>query len=116
MTARTYYMDTYRTHASPDAMLQEGQKALAEIAQFKPDIVFTLDDAAVRQVMVPLIGRSDVSVVFSGMNGQPEMYNEIKKYMDSRAHPGSNVTGVYKKLYVAQSLKVMAHAVPAAAE
>jgi hypothetical protein len=36
--------------------------------------------------------------------------------MDSRAHPGSNVTGVYKKLYVAQSLKVMAHAVPAAAE
>ena len=36
--------------------------------------------------------------------------------MDSRAHPDSNVTGVYKKLYVAQSLKVMAHAVPAAAE
>jgi hypothetical protein len=30
--------------------------------------------------------------------------------MDSRAHPGSNVTGVYKKLYVAQSLKVMAQA------
>jgi len=30
--------------------------------------------------------------------------------MDSRAHPGSNVTGVYKKLYVAQSLKVMARA------
>jgi len=28
--------------------------------------------------------------------------------MDSRAHPGSNATGVYKKLYVAQSLKVMA--------
>jgi hypothetical protein len=32
--------------------------------------------------------------------------------MDSRAHPGSNVTGVYEKLYVAQSLKVMAQAVP----
>ena len=32
--------------------------------------------------------------------------------MDSRAHPGSNVTGVYKKLYVAQSLKVMAQVVP----
>jgi hypothetical protein len=27
--------------------------------------------------------------------------------MDSRAHPGSNVTGVYEKLYVAQSLKVI---------
>jgi hypothetical protein len=30
--------------------------------------------------------------------------------MESRAHSGSNVTGVYKKLYVAQSLKVMAQA------
>src|SRR5262249_54034232 len=97
---------------SPEAMLQEGQKALAEVAQFKPDIVFTLDDAAIRQVMLPLIGRSDVSVVFSGMNGQPEMYDGIRKYMDSRARPGGNVTGVYEKLYIAQSLKVMALAVP----
>ncbi len=32
--------------------------------------------------------------------------------MDSWAHPGSNVTGVYEKLYAAQSLKVMALAVP----
>jgi len=46
------------------------------------------------------------------MNGQPEMYNEMKKYLDSRARPGSNVTGVYEKLYAAQSLKVMAQAIP----
>ena len=62
--------------------------------------------------MLPLIGRTDLSIVFSGMNGQPEMYDGIKKYMDSRAKPGSNVTGVYEKLYAAQSLKVMAQAVP----
>jgi hypothetical protein len=53
-----------------------------------------------------------MSVVFSGMNGQPEMYDGIKKYLDSRARPGSNVTGVYEKLYVAQSLRVMSQAVP----
>ncbi len=105
-------MDTYRTNGTPDAMQREGQTALAEIAEFKPDIVFVLDDAAVRFVMMPLVGRTDISVVFSGMNGQPEMYNEIKKYLDSWAHPGSNVTGVYEKLYAAQSLKVMAQAVP----
>jgi hypothetical protein len=29
--------------------------------------------------------------------------------MDGRCHPGSNVTGVYEKLYV---LKVMAQAMP----
>jgi len=112
LTVKSYYMDTYRTNAAPEAMVREGQKALAEIAEFKPDIVFVLDDAAARQVMVPLIGRTDLSIVFSGMNGQPEMYNELKKFMDSRARPGGNVTGVYEKLYAAQSLKVMAQAVP----
>lgn len=113
LTVRSYYMDTYRANATPEAMQREGQKALKEIEEYKPDLVFVLDDAAARQVMVPLVGRSDVSVVFSGMNGQPEVYNELKKFMDSRARPGSNVTGVYEKLHVAQSLKVMAQAVPA---
>jgi len=112
LTVRSYYMDTYRNNATPDAMLREGQRALAEIAEFKPDIVFVLDDAAVRFVMLPLLGRTDLSVVFSGMNGQPEMYDEMKKYLDSRARPGSNVTGVYEKLYAAQSLKVMVQAIP----
>jgi ABC-type uncharacterized transport system substrate-binding protein len=112
LMVRSYYMDTYRTNATPEAMQREGQSALAEIAEFKPDIVFVLDDAAARQVMMPLVGRADVSVIFSGMNGQPEMYNGLRHYMDSRARPGSNVTGVYEKLYVAQSLKVMAQAVP----
>jgi putative ABC transport system substrate-binding protein len=46
------------------------------------------------------------------MNGQPEMYDGLKKFMDSRTRPGSNVTGVYERLYAAQSLKVMAQAVP----
>ena len=113
LTVQSYYMDTYRTNATPEAMKSEGQKALAEIADFKPDVVFVLDDAAVRQVMLPLIGRTDLSIVFSGMNGQPEIYNEPKHYLDSWAHPGGNVTGVYEKLYAAQSLKVMAQAVPA---
>ena len=112
LAVKRYWMDTYRVNATPEAMEQQGKIALAEIAAFKPDIVFTLDDAAVAQVMMPLVGRPDVSVVFSGMNGQPEMYDARKHYMESWAHPGSNVTGVYEKLYAAQSLKVMALAVP----
>ncbi len=109
---RSYYMDTYRTNTTPESMQREGQKALKEIGEFKPDIVFALDDAAVAQVMMPLVGRDDISVVFSGMNGQPEMYNERKHYMESWAHPGSNVTGVYEKLYAAQAVKVMEQAIP----
>jgi len=112
LEVRTYHMDTYRTNTSPESMQREGEKALQEISEFKPDIVFTNDDAAVAQVMLPLIG-GNIAVVFSGMNGQPEMYNAQKKIMDSRARPGGNVTGMYEQLYAAQSLKVMMEAVPA---
>ena len=112
LEVKSYYMDTYKTNTTPDSMHSEGQKALQQISEFKPDIVFTLDDAAVAQVMMPLVGRDDISVAFSGMNGQPEMYNERKHYMESWAHPGSNVTGVYEKLYAAQAVKVMEQAVP----
>ena len=112
LQVKTYYMDTYKTNTSPESIHREGQKALQEISEFKPDLVFVNDDAAVAEVMMPLVGRDDISVVFSGMNGQPEMYNERKHYMESRARPGSNVTGVYEKLYAAQAVKVMEQAVP----
>src|ERR1700720_3801077 len=35
LTVRSYYMDTYRTNATPEAMQAQGQKALQEIAEFK---------------------------------------------------------------------------------
>jgi putative ABC transport system substrate-binding protein len=112
LEVRRYYMDTYRINVTDEAMRQQGSIALAEIAEFKPDIVFALDDSAVAEVMMPLVGHKDIAIVFSGMNGQPEMYNARKKYMDTWAHPGGNVTGVYEKLYAAQSLRVMTQALP----
>jgi putative ABC transport system substrate-binding protein len=111
LQVKTYYMDTYKTNTSPESMHSEGQKALQEISEFKPDLVFVNDDAAVAQVMMPLVG-GNIPIVFSGMNGQPEMYNERKHFMESWAHPGGNVTGVYEKLYAAQAVKVMEQAVP----
>jgi putative ABC transport system substrate-binding protein len=112
LSVKSYHMDTYRTNATPEAARGQGEIVLKQIAEFKPHVVVTLDDAAVQQVMLPLVGRPDVAIVFSGMNGQPETYNERKKFMVSRARPGSNVTGVYEKLYAAESLRVMARAIP----
>jgi ABC transporter substrate binding protein len=111
LEVKAYYMDTYRTNTTPEAMRREGEKALQEINEFKPDLVFANDDAAVAQVMMPLVG-GDIPIVFSGMNDQPEMYDQRKHFMESWAHPGSNVTGVYEKLYAAQAVKVMEQAVP----
>jgi len=50
------------------------------------------------------------SFVFSGMNGQPEEYNNKVGFMASWTRPGGNVTGVYEKLWVSKSLVVMEEA------
>ena len=102
-----YYMDTKKTHTTPEAIREQGRVALRLVNEFAPDVVVVLDDNAIREVMLPLVGRNDVSVVFSGMNGQPETYNEIKPYMKNKQRPGSNVTGVYEKLWANKSLVVM---------
>ena len=84
-----YYMDTKRKNTSPEAMKKAAAEALAEIDAFKPDILVTLDDNAFREVGLQMAGRQDVATVFSGMNGQPEMYNDKKRFMNSREKPGT---------------------------
>lgn len=112
LLVRGYAMDMYRTNTSRPLLERAAAEILREIESFRPDLVFALDDAAIRFVMMPLVGRGDLQVVFSGMNSQPDVYNGMKHFIDSRARPGGNVTGVYEKLYLAQSVKVMQHAVP----
>jgi ABC-type uncharacterized transport system substrate-binding protein len=112
LTVRGWAMDMYRTNVTRASLERVAVGILKDIEAFKPDLVFALDDAAIRFVMMPLVGRADMPVVFSGMNAQPELYNGQKRFIETRAHPGHNVTGVYEKLYLAQSVKVMQHAVP----
>jgi ABC-type uncharacterized transport system substrate-binding protein len=107
MTLKSYYMDTKKTHTSPEAIRRQAQAVLQTVENFKPDVVVVLDDNAIREVMLPLINREDIAVVFTGMNGQPENYNEGRHFMESREKPGSNITGVYEKLHVSKSLVVM---------
>ena len=107
-----YYMDTKGTHTSPEAMKREGQNALQGIAAFSPHVVVVLDDNAFREVALPLAGQKDVSVVFSGLNGPPESYNEQCPFMQTRQHPGGNITGVYEKLYINHSIRVIQRALP----
>ena len=106
----SFYMDTKKTYTTPAAIKQRGKLALDAIDTFGPDVVIVLDDNAIREVMLPLVGNPKISLVFSGMNGQPENYNNKKAFMDSRSAPGSNVTGVYEKLHVYKSLMVMSAA------
>jgi ABC-type uncharacterized transport system substrate-binding protein len=111
LTVKSSFMDTYRKNTTPESMQAQGEIVLKQIAEFRPHVVVAVDDAAVQQVMLPLVGRPDIAIVFSGMNGQPETYNKRVHFMDTRARPGGNVTGVYEKLYAAESVRVMTRAV-----
>lgn len=70
-----HYMDYYGRNAAAQALHADGQRALAEIEAFKPSIVFTLDDGAIKEVMMPLVGRTDHSVVFSRHEPEPNARN-----------------------------------------
>ena len=104
---RSVYMDTKKTYTTPEAIHRRGEMALAEVESFKPHVVVVLDDNAIREVMLPLVGRDDLSVVFSGMNGQPADYDRKAKFLNTLGQPGHNVTGVYEKLHLLKSLRVM---------
>ncbi len=104
---KSYYMDTKKTHTSPEAIRRQASIVLKQVDEFSPDVVVVLDDNAIREVMLPLVDRKNLSIVFSGMNGQPEAYNEKQNFMITKQRPGSNVTGVYEKLWVSKSLVVM---------
>ncbi|PNU20308.1 hypothetical protein C2E25_07740 [Geothermobacter hydrogeniphilus] len=106
-----FYMQTKSRYTSPDEIHQRGLAALEKIRQFNPDIVLTFDDNAFREVGLALAG-GPVPVVFSGLNGQPEDYNRMRRFMTSRQHPEGNITGVYEKLYLKHSLEVLAAAFP----
>jgi ABC-type uncharacterized transport system substrate-binding protein len=112
LEVKRYYMDTKKTNTTPEAMKKQAEIVLGQISEFKPEVLVVLDDNAFREVALPLADSKDIAVVFSGMNGQPEKYNAKKHFMDNRENPGGNITGVYEKLYLVRSMKVMQSAIP----
>ncbi len=107
LDVKRYYMDTKRKNTSAAQMKEQASRALAMVEAFEPHLIVTVDDNAFREVGLPFAGRSDMPVVFSGMNGQPETYDKRVEFMDRRDKPGNNITGVYEKLYLVRSIKVM---------
>lgn len=100
-----FYMDTKGRYTSEAAVQERGREALRRIEAFKPDAVVTLDDNAFRTVALQLVDRP-IPVVFSGMNGQPEDYDQLVDWMITRKNPGHNITGVYEHLHIADALRI----------
>jgi ABC-type uncharacterized transport system substrate-binding protein len=108
---RSHFMNTKTINSTPDKMQKEALLVLREVESFKPNMVFTLDDDAFREVGLKLKGQR-YPVIFSGMNGQPENYNKNTHFLDSRGRPSSNITGVYEKLHFQTALNVMRGVIP----
>jgi ABC-type uncharacterized transport system substrate-binding protein len=103
---RTHFMNTKTINSTSEKMKNEALVVLSEIETFKPDMVFTVDDDAFREVGLKLAGRS-YPVIFTGMNGQPENYHKNIPFLDGNGRPGANITGVYEKLHLQTALNVM---------
>ncbi|OEU70711.1 MAG: hypothetical protein BA863_14585 [Desulfovibrio sp. S3730MH75] len=107
----SYAMETKKVNNTPALIEAQAEIVLAEIESVRPDVVVVLDDNAFRTVALRLVD-SKMAVVFSGLNGQPEDYNKIVKWMDSPRKPGHNITGIYEKLHFVQAFKVQKKIIP----
>lgn len=108
ITIATHYMNTKRKNNTPVLIKKQASIALARIRKFIPDVVITVDDNAFRTVALSLVDKP-VKIVFSGMNNQPEEYNRVVHFMESRKNPGHNITGVYEKLHARESAQVLSN-------
>lgn len=102
---KVFYMNTKRKFVTPVQINERGNLALQKINRFKPDVLVVLDDNAFRTVALKLVDKP-IPIVFSGMNNKPEYYNKIKRWMETRARPGHNITGVHEKLHIWDALRI----------
>ncbi|ABA88307.1 ABC transporter, periplasmic substrate-binding protein [Syntrophotalea carbinolica DSM 2380] len=103
---RSHYMNTKTLNSSPARMRADAARAIAKIQHFKPDLVYTLDDNAFREVGLKLVAKP-YPVVFSGINKQPQEYNRSTRFLDPQGRPSRNITGVYEQLHLQTALNVM---------
>lgn len=72
-----------------------------------------LDDNAFEHVL-PGLTCSSSPVFFAGTNVPLEYYNRIHPFMESREHPGKNVTGVTEEHALIQNLNLITNIIPTA--
>lgn len=108
---QVYHMDTKRKNNIPELIDEQARIALGKIDTFQPNILVTLDDNAFRTVGLKLAD-SRIAVVFSGLNGQLEVYHRQVPFLNARKSPGHNITGVYEKLHIADAIRIHSRIFP----
>jgi ABC-type uncharacterized transport system substrate-binding protein len=86
-TVRWFYMDTKR-HPWRDYKINAGKTVAGLIERWQPTVVIAVDDDAQEFVMKNFVNRSDIRIVYSGVNNSAERYGY---------NTASNVTGILEK-------------------
>ncbi|MEA3332057.1 MAG: ABC transporter substrate binding protein [Pseudomonadota bacterium] len=108
-----HFMNTRMAYLSEEEIDRQGQAALQAISTTDPDMIVVFDDNAVEQVMLPL-AKSKHPIFFGGMNIAPEIYNQKHQFMQSRAHPGFNITGITEENDHSKSFRLIKELLPKA--
>ncbi|MGD0282388.1 MAG: ABC transporter substrate binding protein [Dissulfurispiraceae bacterium] len=85
---RWYYLDTKR-HPETEHKKSAGLVARRMIDDWQPDVIIAMDDDAQEYVAKYYINKPGISIVFGGVNEEPETYGYQK---------ADNVTGILERL------------------
>ena len=77
--------------------INAGQMAINRFNIYQPGIVLAVDDPAQQYFARHLIGRTDVDIVFCGLEKDPSIYN----------YPQANVTGIMSRPQIKQTLQLL---------
>jgi ABC-type uncharacterized transport system substrate-binding protein len=102
------WMDTKRKDSQQE-IAAATVRIMRQLRQFKPDVVLLGDDNAANYIGNQLLD-SPIPVVFWGIDGLPVKYG----LLDSMAHPGHNVTGVYQSGYMMEGMQLLKRLFPKA--
>jgi ABC-type uncharacterized transport system substrate-binding protein len=92
---KNFDMDTIRKPSEEDKQ-SSGRKAIELIDEYKPDLIYATDDNA-QEFVVKYID-TDIPIVFSGLNLEPEKYGYDK---------AKNVAGVLERLHFADTVNFL---------
>jgi len=98
---KTWNMYTRTKYTTESQIIKQSDIAIREIYKFNPHILCTIDDNAFKYVGQSFIN-TNINVVFTGLNSQPDDYPFV---INSWELPGHNITGVYEKLHIIESIK-----------
>ncbi|PLX39873.1 MAG: hypothetical protein C0608_10560 [Deltaproteobacteria bacterium] len=103
IVVKEFFLDTKR-HTGKDWLERKVSDCLARMEAFEPDIIFTGDDNATREIASRFLG-GEIPVIFYGLNAEPEEYSLVET--GKREHPGKNVTGVLERHFFVDTLHLM---------